>query len=145
MTDKVIEKRLNDGCSNKEEEIPMQKTTVLIVDDSAVVRDGLRSILSPHAEFKIVGDARNGLEAIAKAEELCPNVILMDAMMPGMGGIEATCHTKERLPEIKVLLLTVHTSYIEEALATGADGCLLKDCGRVELFRAIRDAARGME
>ena len=65
--------------------------------------------------------------------------------MPEMDGIKATRRIKERFPKIRVLLLTVHTSYIEEALAAGADGYLLKDCGREELFRAIRDVARGME
>ena len=112
---------------------------ILIVDDDAVVRDSLRSILSPHAEFKIVGEAIDGLDAIAKANSLHPDVVLMDAQMTGMDGIEATRRIKERFPEIKVLLLTVHTSYIEEALAAGADGYLLKDCGREELCRAIRE------
>jgi len=117
---------------------------ILIVDDSAVVRDGLRSILSPHAEFKIVGEAIDGLDAIDKAGNLKPDVILIDAQMPGTDGVEATRRIKERFPEIKVLLLTVHTSYIKEALAAGADGCLLKDCGREELFRAIREVVQRM-
>ena len=111
---------------------------ILIVDDSAAVRDGLRSILSPHADFKIVGEAIDGLDAIAKANELHPEVILMDTQMPGKDGVETTRCIKERFPEIKVLLLTVHTSYIEKALIAGADGYLLKDCGREELFRAVR-------
>ncbi len=115
---------------------------ILIADDSAVVRDGLCSILSPHTDFKIVDEAVDGLDAIAKAEELHPNVILMDAQMPRMDGIEATRRIKEHLPEIKVLLLTVHTSYIEEALAAGVDSYLLKDCEREELFRAIREVVQ---
>ncbi len=115
---------------------------ILIADDSAVVRDSLCSILSPHADFKIVGEAVDGLDAIAKANDLHPDVILMDAQMPGMDGIEATRRIKERSPEIKVLLLTVHTSYIEEALAAGADGCLLKDCEREEFFRRIREVVQ---
>ncbi len=123
----------------------MRKIRILIVDDSAVVRNGLCSILSPHADFKVVGEAIDGLDATAKVSSLHPDVILMDVQMPGRDGIETTRHIKERFPEIKVLLLTVHTSYIEEALAAGADGCLLKDCGRDELFRAIRDATRGMD
>ena len=122
----------------------MKRIKVLIVDDSAAVRDGLCSILSPHADFNIVGKAIDGLDAIAKTNELHPDVILMDAQMPGMDGIEATRCIKERFPKIKVLLLTVHTSYIEEALAAGADGCLLKDCGREELFRAIREVGQRM-
>ncbi len=115
---------------------------VLIVDDDATVRDGLCSILSPHTDFKIVGEAVDGLEAIAKANGLRPDVILMDAQMPGMDGVEATRHIKERFPKSKVLLLIVHTSYVEEALAAGVDGCLLKDCRREELFRAIREVGQ---
>ena len=122
----------------------MKRIKVLIVDDSAVVRDGLRSILSPHAEFKIVGEAIDGPDAIDKAGNLRPDVILMDTQMPGTDGVEATRRIKECFPEMKVLLLTVHTSYIEEALAAGADGCLLKDCGREELFRAIREVVQRM-
>lgn len=117
----------------------MQKIRILIVDDSAVVRDGLCSIVGAHSDIEIVGDARNGLEAITETEKLCPSVILMDAMMPEMNGMEATRHIKKHLPDTKVLLLAVHTSYIEEALAAGADGCLLKDCRREELFKAIRE------
>ena len=116
----------------------MQKINVLIVDDSAVVRDGLRSILSPHAEFKIVGEAIDGLDAIDRAGNLRPDLILMDAQMPGIDGVEATRRIKERFPEIKVLLLTVHTSYIEEAIAAGVDGYLMKDCEREKLLKTIR-------
>jgi len=116
----------------------MQKTKVLIVDDSAVVRDGLRSIISVHPDIEIVGDARNGLQAIAKAEELCPNVILMDARMPEMGGIEATRHIKKHLPDTKVLLFTAYDNHVDEALTAGVSHYLTKDCRREELLNAIR-------
>ena len=122
----------------------MKTIKILIVDDDAAVRDGLCSILNPHADFKIVGEALDGLDAIVKAKDLHPNVILMDAQMPEMDGIEATRRIKARFPQIKVLLLIVHTSYIEEALAARVDGYLMKDCGREELFRAIRDVVRGL-
>lgn len=111
---------------------------ILIVDDSAVVRDGLRSILNGHADIQAVGEAVDGEDAIAKANELHPDVILMDAQMPEMDGVEATRRIKERFPKIKVLFLTVHASYIQEALAAGADGYLMKDCPGKELLRAIR-------
>jgi len=117
----------------------MQKIRVLIVDDNAAVRDGLRSILSAHADIEVVGDAVDGLDAVAKANGLSPNVILMDAQMPGMNGVEATRRIKAHFPEIKILFLTVHSNYIDEALVAGADGYLMKDCGREKLLGAIRE------
>jgi len=118
-------------------------TKILIVDDDAAVRDGLYGILSPHADFKIVGKAVDGLDAIDKASDLHPDVILMDAQMPGMDGVEATHHIKEQFPEVKNLFLSVHSSYIEEALAAGADSYLMKDCPRQELLEAIRELGTG--
>jgi len=114
---------------------------VLIVDDSAVVRDALRSILTPHADFKIVGEAIDGLDAIEKASDLKPDVILIDTQMPGMDGFVATRCIKERFPEIKILLLAVHASEIREAIAAGVDGYLMKDIGRKKLLKTIRDLA----
>ncbi len=111
---------------------------ILIVDDSASVRDSLRSILSPHADFKIVGQAVDGLDAIAKANELHPDVILMDAQMPEIDGVETTRYIKKRFPEIRILFLTAHISYVKEALAAG-DGYLLKDSGRDKLLKTIRE------
>jgi len=116
----------------------MRKIRVLIADDSAAVIDGLSSILSVHTDIEVVGSAGDGLEAIAKAAELHPDVILMDAQMPGIDGMEATRHIKERFPEIKVQFLTVHSGHIEKVLAVGADGYLMKDCRREELLKAIR-------
>jgi len=116
----------------------MKKTKVLIVDDSAAARDGLNSILSPHTDIEIIGKAVDGLDAITKVNDLHPDIVLMDTRMPVMGGVEATRRIKERFPEIKILLLTVHTSYIEEAIAAGADGYLKKDCPRDELLQTMR-------
>ena len=118
---------------------PVRTIKVLIVDDSSVVRDGLKGILRAHPDIQVVGEAANGLEAIDKAEQLQPDIVLMDAQMPVMDGVEATHQIKERLPAVKVLFLTVHTGYIEDALAAGADAYLLKDSGRRELLQAIRE------
>ena len=117
----------------------VDKITVLIADDSPAIRDGLQSILKAYSDIKVVGEATNGVEAIAKAEQLQPGVILMDAQMPELDGIAATRQIKERWPIIKILFLTVHREYIDAALAAGADGYLLKDGGRQELVQAIMD------
>ena len=85
-----------------------------------------------------MGEATDGLEAITEAMQMQPDVILMDAQMPRLSGAEATRRTKERLPTARVLFLTVHAAYIDDALAAGADAYLMKDAGRQELLRAIR-------
>ena len=116
----------------------VQKIRVLIVDDCSVARDGIRSILKACPDIEVVGEAANGLEAIAQAEHLQPAVVLMDVQTPEMDGIEAIGPIKQRMPEIKILVLTVHSSYLGGALAAGADGCLMKDCTRQELVQGIR-------
>ncbi len=121
----------------------MKKIRVLIVDDCSAVRDGLQSILRAYPDIEVVGEAEDGVEGLAKAEQLQPGVVLMDAQMPEMDGVEATLRIKERFPNIKVLYLTVHTRYIEPALAAGADGYLMKDVGRVELVQAIKTVHEG--
>ncbi len=117
---------------------------VLIVDDSAAVRDALRSILTHHADFKIVGEAADGMDAIEKAGNLKPDIILIDTQMPGIDGVETTRRMKNRFPKIKILLLAVHASHLREAIAAGADGYLMKDVERKKMLKTIRDLARGM-
>jgi DNA-binding NarL/FixJ family response regulator len=119
----------------------VESIKVLIVDDSPAARDGLQSILRAPSDIDVVGEAADGLEAAVKAEQLRPTIILMDAQMPGMDGVEATRQIKEQLPGVKILFLAVHTPYVEGALAAGADACLMKDCGRQELLQAIRRLA----
>ena len=114
---------------------------VLIADDSAAVRDALRSILTHHAEFKIVGEATDGLDAIEKASDLKPDIILMDTQMPGIDGVETMRRMKNRFPKIKILLLAVHANHNREAIAAGADGYLMKDVERKKLLKTIRDLA----
>ena len=120
----------------------MEKIKVLLVDDNEVVREGLKSILEPQPDIEVVGDASDGLDAVAKAEELRPDVILMDAQMPVMDGTEATRRIKQSLPDTKVLFLTVYGDYVGDALAAGASWYLTKDCRRQDLLEGIRVLAQ---
>ncbi len=120
----------------------MDKIRVLIVDDNEVVREGLEALLTPHADIEIVGKAVDGLDAVVKAVEKEPDVILMDAQMPRADGAEATRQIKEKLPEVKVLFLTVYGDYAGDALSAGASWYLTKDCRRQDLLDAIRTLAQ---
>jgi DNA-binding NarL/FixJ family response regulator len=120
----------------------MDKIKVLIADDNEVVREGIESLLSPHEDMVVVGKAVDGLDAVAKAAELLPDVILMDGQMPRMEGAEATKKIKEKFPDIKILFLTVYGDYAGDALASGASWYLTKDCRRQDLLDAIRTLAQ---
>lgn len=120
----------------------MEKIKVLIVDDNEVVREGLESLLSPHSDINVIGKAVDGLDAISKARELHPDVILMDGQMPRIDGAEATRRIKSIIPEVKVLFLTVYGDYAGDALAAGASWYLTKDCRRQDLLDAIRTLAQ---
>ena len=119
----------------------MDSIRVMIVDDSAAVREGLDSILSANDDVTVVGMATSGRDALERVGDLRPHVILMDSQMPEMDGVEATRRIKEASPGIKVLFLTVHPSHIAAGMAAGADIALLKDSGRQELLAAIRKLA----
>ena len=114
---------------------------ILIVDDSAAIRDGLSSLLNQQGDFEVIGFAGDGLEAVARARELLPDVVLMDAQMPNMDGAEATRHIKQTLPGIGVLSLSVFADCLEASIAAGADGYLMKDCGLQELLTELRRVA----
>lgn len=119
--------------------------TVLIVDDHPVVRDGLRGMLAGEEGFEVVGEAADGAEALALANRLDPQVILMDLRMPGLDGVGAIRRLRARDPRVRVLVLTTFDtdSDVLPAIQAGATGYLLKDTPREELFRAVRAAARG--
>jgi DNA-binding NarL/FixJ family response regulator len=120
----------------------MDKIRVLIADDNEVVREGLEAVLSPHVDIEIVGKAVDGLDAVVKATETNPDVILMDAQMPRADGAVATKQIKEKLPNVKVLFLTVYGDYAGDALSAGASWYLTKDCRRQDLLDAIRTLAQ---
>jgi len=112
---------------------------VLIVDDHAIIRRGVQGILRSHPEWELCGEAENGQEAVRLAQELRPEVIIMDVSMPGMNGVEATRVIKKQLPDAKVLLLTLHVSVdlVRSAFKAGARGYVLKSDAEQDLMRAL--------
>ena len=118
---------------------------VLIADDHAVVRQGLRMFLGLDRELEVVGEAENGREAVAMAEALAPDVVLMDLLMPEMDGIAATAAIRRALPDTQVVALTsvLEDRLVFDAIRVGAMGYLLKDTRGHELCRAIKAAAAG--
>ena len=118
---------------------------ILIADDHSLVRDGLRMNIEAQEDFKVVGEAINGREALTKAVELRPSVIIMDIAMPDMNGIEATSVICERLPGIKVLILSMYCSleHSFRALHAGATGYLLKESAGDEVVMAVRTIMKG--
>jgi two-component system, NarL family, response regulator LiaR len=118
---------------------------VLIVDDHAIVRKGIRALLSEAGGFEVVGEAGSGQEAVLRAQETHPDVILMDVLMPGMDGIEATRQITSRQPKTRILVLTSFAAdnKVFPAIKAGALGYLLKDSSPEELVRAIRQVHRG--
>jgi NarL family two-component system response regulator LiaR len=118
---------------------------VLLADDHAILRKGIRALLSTEPDVEVVGEAGDGAEALAQAEALQPDVILMDLVMPGMDGIEATRQIVARQPGARVLVLTsfVADDKVFPAIKAGALGYILKDTGPDELVRAIRQVHRG--
>jgi DNA-binding NarL/FixJ family response regulator len=119
--------------------------TLLIVDDHPVVRDGLRGMFESAPGFRVLGEAANGTEAVARAAALDPDVVLMDLRMPGGSGVDAIRELTRRGARAKVLVLTTYDTDSDTlpAIEAGATGYLLKDAPRDELFTAVRAAAEG--
>jgi DNA-binding NarL/FixJ family response regulator len=122
-----------------------QRLRILIAEDHALVRAGLRALLSQDPEFDIVGEADNGREVVRAAGELKPQIVLMDLTMPGMNGMEAILDIKRRYPEMRVLVLTLHKTeeFVLAALRAGADGYILKEATPAELRLAVHTVAGG--
>lgn len=123
----------------------MDKVKVLLADDHPVVREGLRAMLATAPDIEVVAEASDGLEAIDKANECHPDVVLMDLRMPGMDGLEATKRIRSQLSSTAVIVLTVYDNdaYIVDAVKAGAVGYLLKDTSRDLLINAIRSVTTG--
>ncbi len=118
---------------------------VLITDDHVIVRDGLRAILEVQPDIQVVGEAKNGLEACRKVDEVKPDIVLMDISMPEMNGLESTKKIKQQHPEVKILALTMHEGdeYFFEVLHAGASGYFVKGGSSVELLGALRALSSG--
>jgi two-component system nitrate/nitrite response regulator NarL len=123
----------------------MQPTKVLIVDDHALLRRGVRNTIEPEEDFEVVGEAEDGAEALAKAKELKPDLILMDISMPQGNGLEALSAIKRELPDVKIIMLTVHDKEenLLEAIKRGAEGFLSKNVRAKALLDSLRGAMRG--
>ncbi|MEX0766373.1 MAG: response regulator transcription factor [bacterium] len=123
----------------------MAKIRVLLADDHAIVREGVKMILAKEPDFEVVGEAQDGSQALELVERTKPSVVVMDISMPGMGGIEATQQVKERYPGVNVLALTMHEdeSYVFKLLRAGASGYVLKRAAAHDLVQAVRAAAKG--
>lgn len=123
----------------------MRSIRVLIVDDHEIVREGLQTLLAEEPDFEVVGMTGDGARAVALTEQKKPDVVLMDLLMPGLDGIEATRRIVAHDPGVRVLVLTTYADdqHVREAIRAGATGYLLKDVLKADLLRALRDVAMG--
>lgn len=123
----------------------MDTIKVIVADDQTLMRDGLKTMLSLEDDMEVVCTVGNGKEAFEKAEQLLPDIVLMDVRMPVMDGIESLGLIKRHFPQVKVIMLTTFEDeeYIIKSLASGADGFLLKDLPERQLVEAVRNGARG--
>ncbi len=123
----------------------MNKIKVLVADDHAIVRIGLKSVLDYEADIEVVGEAKNGIEAVQEAERTQPDVIIMDLVMPRKDGVSATREIHARLPDTKILILTTFgtSDGIAHALEEGASGAMMKTADDEKIVSAIRRIARG--
>src|SRR6059058_5213724 len=123
----------------------MAKIRIMLADDHTLFRQGIKTLISAEPDMEVVGEASNGSDAIIKAAELRPDVILMDIGMAGLSSFEATRQVRKNRPETKVLFLTMYDDedYLVECMEVGAGGYVLKDSPAPQLISAIRDVNRG--
>jgi DNA-binding NarL/FixJ family response regulator len=123
----------------------MSKLRIFLADDHAVVREGLKRLVESQTDMEVIGEAQDGREAIQKAVELRPDIMVIDVSMPELNGAQATRQLKQSFPKLAVLALTVHEdkSYLRELLEAGASGYVLKRTAADELIHAIRAVAAG--
>src|SRR6202167_4655240 len=123
----------------------MKKIGVLLADDHTLIRAGLRMVVEAQSHLSVVGEANNGRDAVALAEALKPDVVVMDIGMPSLNGIEAAREIHKTLPDTQIVMLSMHSDegYVLRALKAGAKAYLLKDSAEADLAQAIRAAAAG--
>ena len=123
----------------------MKKIKLLLVDDHTIVREGFRMMLETESDIEIIGEAKEGRQAIELTKKLSPDVVLMDIAMPGLNGLEATRQLIKILPTVKVLILSAHNddAYVQSATESGAVGFLLKQTSSQDVCRAIREVHKG--
>src|SRR6185369_6442269 len=123
----------------------MAKIRIMLADDHTLFRQGIRTLISAEADMEVVGEAPNGGDAVEKANEVRPDVVLMDIGMPGLSSFEATRQIKKARPDTKVLFLTMYDDedYLVQCMEVGASGYVLKDSPAPQLLAALRDVYRG--
>jgi two-component system, NarL family, response regulator NreC len=119
--------------------------SILLADDHHIVRQGLKALLEAEPDFHVLGEASDGLEAVQLVERLQPDILLVDVMMPGLSGLEATRQVRERFPKTQVVVLSMHSNeaYVLQALRNGAMGYVLKDSDAAALVKAVSEAHAG--
>lgn len=123
----------------------MEKKRIILAEDHTILRAGLKALLESNPNFEVIGEADNGRDAIRRVAELKPDLIIMDLSMPGLSGIDAVKDIRDRYPEVKALVLTVHSEeeYVLSSLEAGANGYVLKDATQTELIAAAERVLNG--
>jgi DNA-binding NarL/FixJ family response regulator len=119
--------------------------TLLLVDDHPIIRQGLRTLLEGDPEFKVVGEAGDGVEALQLVQRLKPHLVVVDMMMPGLNGLEVIRQIQKLSPTTRTIVLSMQSAdaYVIEALKNGANGYVLKECGPNEMINAVREVMQG--
>jgi DNA-binding NarL/FixJ family response regulator len=122
-----------------------QPTTILLADDHRIVREGLHALLKAEADFQVIGEAGDGLEALHLVKQLSPAVAVLDLMMPGLNGLEVARQINKQMPRTKTIILSMYDDegFVLEALTNGVSGYVLKDAGSSDLVQAVREVAAG--
>jgi DNA-binding NarL/FixJ family response regulator len=123
----------------------MKTTTIVLADDHRIVRQGLNALLAAESDFKVVGEAGDGREALEQVRRLAPDVLVLDLMMPGLNGLEVARQLHKQTPKVGVVVLSMHDDegFVLEALANGVSAYVLKDSNSSDLIQAVREAAAG--